>query len=60
MESVLKKDFYMHRYPKKQPFNSNIYIGSAQTCADTFKICTRYYQNEEFALYISRINEDMK
>ena len=28
---------YMHIYPKKQPFNSNIYNRSTQKCPDTFK-----------------------
>ena len=32
-------DFYVHIYPKKQPFDSTIYIGSAQKCPDNFK-CT--------------------
>ena len=47
----------MYIYPKKQPSNSNIYIESAQII---LKVEARYVQNEEFALYISKINKGMK
>ena len=33
----------MHRCPKKQPFDSNIYSGSTQTCPHTFK--STHFQN---------------
>ena len=33
----MKLIFYLHKYQKKQPFDLSMYIGSAQTCPDTFK-----------------------
>ena len=37
LQNELKLIFYMHRCLKKQPFDSNIYNGSAKTWSDTFK-----------------------
>ena len=57
----MKVIFYIHGCPKKQPFDSNIYNGSAQTYPKVLsKVHTRFFQNEEFALCISRINESTK
>ena len=62
-ESRDKTDFYMHRYQKKQPFDSNIYIRCAQKYAVTFKSTQGTHGTFKmrcFGLYISRINEGMK
>ena len=57
MSKGMKLIFYMYTYPKKQPSDSNIYIGNAHII---LKVHTSYFQNEKFALYISKINEGMK
>ena len=57
MSRGMKLIFYMYAYPKKQLSDSNIYIGNYQII---IKVHTSYFQNEKFALYISKINEGMK
>ena len=37
----MKLIFHIHRYPKKQPIHSNIYIGSARTFSDTVQSTSR-------------------
>ena len=56
-ESRDKIDFFICIYPKKQPSDSNIHIENAQII---LKVYTSYFQNEEFALYVSKIKEGMK
>ena len=53
----------MHRYQKKQPFDSNIYIRCSQKYPVIFKSTQGThgtFKMRSFGLYISRINEGMK
>ena len=40
MKWVMKLDFYMYGYPKKQSTDSYIYIGFAQVCSIVPKLYT--------------------
>ena len=68
MRQGIKLIFYMHGCPKRQPFDSNILMGLDSSILMGLlrhvhilsKVHTWYFQNEEFVLYISRINEGIK
>ena len=52
--------FYKHRYLKRQNIDSNIYWVCSDIFQTLWKVFPRYFQNDELALYISRINGKTK